>query len=139
MMRDPLATRVIGAVIGAFYLVTGVWSFLAPLTFFSALANFAPANIHLFHDLGAFQVGLGLALTAPVVLGAPMRTSLVAVLGASVLHLVAHIEDVRLGGHPYTDLPALTLICVALAIALVIEVMAQHALVPRPPMSRPPA
>jgi hypothetical protein len=120
-MRDPLATRVIGALIGAFYLVTGGWSFLAPLGFFSAVANFAPANIHLLHDLGAFQIGLGLALTVPILLGAPMRTSLIAVLGASVLHLGAHIEDVNLGGHPYTDLPALTLICVALALALAVE------------------
>ena len=127
MMRDPLVTRVIGAVIGAFYVVTGGWSLLAPLSFFSAVANFAPANIHLLHDLGAFQVGLGLALTMPVVLGAPLRASLIAVLGASILHVGAHIEDVNLGGHPYTDLPALTLICVALAVALVIDMKKRRA------------
>jgi hypothetical protein len=108
-------------VIGAFYMVTGGWSFMAPLGFFSAVANFAPANIHLLHDLGAFQIGLGLALIVPVILGAPLRTSLIAVLGASIVHVGAHIEDVNLGGHPYTDLPALTLICAALAVALVVE------------------
>jgi hypothetical protein len=121
MMRDPLVTRVIGAVIGTFYLVTGGWSLLAPLGFFSAVANFAPANIHLLHDLGAFQIGLGLALIVPLLLGALLRGALIAVLGASILHVGAHIEDVNLGGHPYTDLPALTLICVALAVALVFD------------------
>ena len=126
-MRDPFATRVIGAVIGAFYLVTGAWAFLAPLSFFSAVATFAPANIHLLHDAGAFQVGLGLALTVAVALRAPLRAPLIAVLGASLLHVSAHVEDIRLGGHPTTDLPVLTLICVALAFALVVEVRAKRA------------
>src|SRR4029077_6401775 len=97
------------------------------LSFFSSVANFAPANIHLIHDLGAFQIGLGLALIVPVILGAPLRTSLIAVLGASIVHVGAHVEDVNLGGHPYTDLPALTLICVALAIALANEVKKKRA------------
>jgi uncharacterized membrane protein len=126
-MRDPRATRVIGAVIGIFYLVTGAWAFLAPLNFFSAVATFAPLNIHLLHDAGAFQVGLGLALTVPIVLRAPLRASLIAVLGASVLHVLAHVEDIRLGGHPTTDLPVLALICVALGAALVADLRASGA------------
>lgn len=126
-MRDPLATRVIGAVIGAFYLLTGAWAFLAPLSFFSAVATFAPLNIHLLHDAGAFQVGLGLALTVPAALRAPLRAPLIAVLSASVLHVIAHLEDIRLGGDPTTDLPVLTLICLALAVALVVEVRAKRA------------
>ena len=126
-MRDPLTTRVIGAVIGAFYLVTGVWAFLAPSSFFNAVATFAPLNIHLLHDAGAFQIGLGLVLTLAVALRAPLRVPLIAVLAASVVHLFAHIEDVRLGGHPTTDLPALALICIALAIALAVDVRAGKA------------
>lgn len=125
-MRDPLTARVVAAVIGAFYLVTGAWAFLAPMSFFSAVATFAPLNIHLLHDAGAFQVGLGLALMVPVALRAPLRVPLIAVLGASVLHVLAHVEDIRLGGHPTTDLPVLTLICVALAGALVVEVRAHR-------------
>ncbi len=126
-MRDPLAARVVAAVIGAFYLVTGAWAFLAPMSFFSAVATFAPLNIHLLHDAGAFQVGLGLALMVPVALRAPLRAPLIAVLGASVLHVLAHVEDMRLGGHPTTDLPVLTLICIALAAALVVEMRAHRA------------
>jgi hypothetical protein len=126
-MRDPFTTRVIGAVIGAFYLLTGAWAFLAPLSFFSSVATFAPANVHLLHDLGAFQVGLGLALIVPAALQVPLRAPLIAVLAASVLHVLAHIEDIRLGGHPTTDLPLLTLICMALAVALGLELRAKHA------------
>jgi hypothetical protein len=126
-MRDPLVTRVIAVVIGALYLMTGTWSFLAPMSFFSNVATFAPPNIHLLHDLGAFQVGLGLVLIVPVALRAPLRAPLIAVLGASVLHLSAHIEDISLGGHPTTDLSVLTLICVALAVALGMEVTASRA------------
>jgi hypothetical protein len=126
-MQDPPATRVIGAVIGAFYLFNGAWAFLAPSSFFSAVATFPPANAHLLHDLGAFQIGLGLALIVPVAMRVPLRAPLIAVLAASVLHVLAHIEDLRLGGHPTTDLPILTLICVALAVALGLEVRAKHA------------
>ena len=126
-IRDPLATRVVAAVIGAFYLVTGTWALLAPLSFFSSVANFVPLNIHLLHDVGAFQVGLGLALTVAVALRAPLRVPLIAVLGASVLHVIAHLEDIRLGGHPTTDLPVLALICVALAVALAVEMRAHRA------------
>lgn len=126
-MRDPLATRVIGAVIGAFYLLTGAWAFVAPLSFFSAIATFAPPNVHLLHDLGAFQIGLGLALTLPVALQISLRAPLIAVLAASLLHVLAHLEDIRLGGHPTTELPILSLICIALAVALVLELKAKHA------------
>ncbi len=126
-MRDPRLSGVVGAVIGVFYLVTGTWAYLAPLSFFSAVATFAPLNIHLLHDAGAFQLGLGLALTVPVALRAPLRAPLIAVLGASVLHLLAHVEDIRLGGHPTTDLPVLALICVALAAALIVDLRAGKA------------
>lgn len=122
-----MATRVIAAVIGAFYLLSGAWSFLAPLSFFNAVATFAPANVHFLHDLGAFQIGMGLALTVPVALRAPLRAPLIAVLAASIVHVLSHLEDIRLGGHPTTDLPILTLLCVALAFALVIEARAKHA------------
>jgi hypothetical protein len=126
-MQGPLVTRVIAVVIGAFYVLTGTWSFLSPMSFFSNVATFAPRNIHLFHDLGAFQVGLGLVLIVPVALRAPLRVSLIAVLVASLLHVFAHVEDISLGGHPTTDLLVLTLICVALAVALVMEMRSSRA------------
>jgi len=126
-MRDPLATRVLAVAVGAFYVVFGVWAFVAPLNFFSTIATFAPANVHLFHDLGAFQIGFGLALILPVMLRAPVRVPLLAVLVASTLHVISHIEDIRLGGNPTTAIPALALVCAALAVALALDVRAQRA------------
>jgi hypothetical protein len=43
------------------------------------------------------------------------------VLGASMLHLLAHFEDLRLGGHPATDIPVLALVALALAVGTVME------------------
>src|SRR5260370_16379341 len=126
-MRDSRVGRAVGAVIGGFYVVTGGWALLAPVSFFSAVATFSPLNIHLLHDAGAFQVGLGLALTVAVALRAPLRAPLIAVLGASVLHVIAHVEDIRLGGHPNTDLPVLSLICSSPATPLFVEVRANRA------------
>jgi uncharacterized membrane protein len=116
-----MLTRAVALLVGAFYLATGLWSFLAPTGFYAAVASFTPYNVHLLHDLGAFQVGLGLALVLPAALGRALMTSLVAVLGASLLHLVAHLEDLRLGSHPASDLPLLALVCVLLLGATVAE------------------
>ena len=113
--------RVIALIVGAFYLASGAWSFLYPSSFYGTVASFVPYNLHLLHDLGAFQVGLGLVLVVPVLLKLPLRAPLIAVLAASLLHVVAHLEDIRLGGHPATDLPALLLIVVALGIALTVD------------------
>jgi len=113
--------RMIALAIGVFYLLVGLWAFLYPASFYSLVATFQPPNLHFLHDAGAFQVGLGLALLLPGVLGRGLRPALVAVLAASMLHFVAHIEDMRLGGHPATDLTVLGLVCLALAAALIVD------------------
>ena len=113
--------RVITLAIGVFYLLVGLWAFLDPASFYSLVATFQPSNLHFLHDAGAFQVGLGLALLLPAVLGRGLRLALVAVLAASLLHFVAHVEDMRLGGHPATDLTVLGLVCLALGAALIVD------------------
>jgi len=114
------AARAIALAAGAFYIVVGLWAFLAPDSFFGYIASFPPFSRHLFHDLGAFQVGLGLAL----VLGATARgarmPALLAVLAASLLHLASHLEDRALGGHS-TDPVGLGLLCALLVAAVVLE------------------
>jgi hypothetical protein len=113
--------RAIALAVGAFYLFTGLWAFLAPAGFYGAVASFSPYNQHLLHDAGAFQVGLGLVLVLGAMSRAALRPALLAVLAASVLHLVAHVQDRALGGHA-TDVPVLSLICGLLAVAAVLEV-----------------
>ena len=108
----------IGGVVGVFYIATGAWSFLFPGNFYSAIASFAPYNLHLFHDVGAFQVGLGAVLVAAAVSGKGLAPELMGMLVGSGLHLAAHLLDLSLGGHPTTDIPALTLIVILLGIGL---------------------
>ncbi|HET7094322.1 MAG TPA: hypothetical protein VFI22_12605, partial [Thermomicrobiales bacterium] len=47
-------------VAGLFYGVFGVWAFVAPASFADFVAF--PFNLHLLHDIGAFQIGIGAAL-----------------------------------------------------------------------------
>ena len=116
-----MTARVLANAVGAFYLLSGAWAFLFPTTFYSTVASFTPYNLHLLHDAGAFQVGLGASLLAAALVGRGLAPVLIGVLAGSLLHLVAHVIDIRLGGHPATDLPILTLIVVVLAIALALE------------------
>jgi hypothetical protein len=116
-----MTARVLAAVVGTFYLFSGGWAFLFPSGFYSTVATFAPYNLHLLHDAGAFQMGLGVALLAAAVADRGLSPVLSGVLAGSLFHLLAHLLDVGLGGHPATDLPALTLIVALLAFALALE------------------
>ncbi len=116
-----MMARGLAYVVGSFYLLSGGWAFLFPSGFYSTVAAFAPYNLHLLHDAGAFQVGLGATLLAAAVAGRGLAPVLLGVLAGSLLHLFAHLMDIRLGGHPATDLPILALIVVVLIAALVLE------------------
>lgn len=121
-----MTARALTVVVGAFYLLSGGWAFLFPNGFYATVAPFTPYNLHLLHDAGAFQVGLGVALLAAFVAGRGLAPVLVGVLAGSLLHLLAHVIDINLGGHPATDLPALALIVAGLAFALVMELRASR-------------
>jgi hypothetical protein len=114
-----LSARLIAAGVGLFYLASGLWAFLDPASFAGTVATFDPYNRHLLHDSGAFSAGLGLVLLISAWKADGIRPALLAALAASVLHLGAHVEDIGLGGHPATDIPALALVCVALVAGVV--------------------
>ncbi|MFN2589238.1 MAG: hypothetical protein ABR518_00490 [Actinomycetota bacterium] len=86
------------AVAAVFFLFTGAWAFLAPRSFFDVVATYPPYNQHLFHDSGAFQLGVAAALLA----GSAGRNALaVGLWGGAVgttLHAVSHWIDADLGG-----------------------------------------
>jgi uncharacterized membrane protein len=126
MRPGSLTARVIALVIGLWYLVAGAWAFVAPASFFVSVATFAPYNEHLLHDVGAFQVGLGLALLLGVAARAALQPALLAVLAASLLHVASHVEDRSFGGRP-SDLLILSLFCVLLAAAFFRERVATTA------------
>jgi predicted anti-sigma-YlaC factor YlaD len=97
--------RIIGLLVGAFYLVFGVWAFLAPESFAESVASYPPYNSHYLKDLGAFQVGLGVGMVAAVAWADGISAAFLGVAAASVLHAASHIQDRALGGRasdPYT-------------------------------------
>lgn len=90
--------KVVAALAGLFYLTFGIWAFAAPESFFDSIATYPPYNEHLIHDLGAFQIGLGVAALAGAVLSNAMAATLAGVAAASLMHGVSHITDHHLGG-----------------------------------------
>lgn len=101
------------------FLLLGLWAMVSPRSFFTSLATFEPYNPHLLHDLGAFQIGLGVVL---LLAAFPRRIPglAAALLGAGTgasAHVVSHVIDIDLGGDPATDLPTLTLLAVVLLVA----------------------
>lgn len=90
--------RTVAWAVGAFLVVLGLWAFLSPRTFFERIAAFPPYNRHLVHDIGAFQVGLGVTLLFTVL----WRDALLVVLAGTgvglILHFFSHLMDRSLGG-----------------------------------------
>ena len=98
MNRDTALTAL--ALAGAaFFIVFGLWSFFAPQSFFDNVADFPPYNRHLFHDVGAFQIGIGAALLAGVIRrGDGLFAALAGAGIGSAFHFVSHLQDHNLGG-----------------------------------------
>ncbi len=98
----------------------GVWAFFAPRSFYEVVATYPPYNEHLFHDIGAFELGL----TAAILSGLVWRDGLsVALLGGAVgavVHAVAHVIDRDLGGRA-SDPWTLSVVAVILVAALVVH------------------
>lgn len=90
----------IAALAGAAFLGVGTWAFAAPESFFRVVATFPPYNVHLLHDLGAFQIGTG----AVLLLAAFVRDALVATLAGigigTLVHGAGHWIDWEIGGNP---------------------------------------
>ena len=42
---------------GLFFLLPGIWAFVAPHAFYDQLATFPPYNRHLLHDIGCGKAG----------------------------------------------------------------------------------
>jgi hypothetical protein len=95
----------------------GVWALVAPHSFFQTIAPYPPYSRHLFHDVGAFQLGIAAALGA----GLAGRPGLAVGLwggavGASA-HALSHWLDADLGGHA-SDPVSITAVAVVLVVGL---------------------
>ena len=81
-----------------FWLGSGVWSMVAPKSFFDNLATYPPYNEHLFHDIGAFSIGIGSFVVFALLGWTALQVALGGLAVASMLHAVAHIMDSGEGG-----------------------------------------
>jgi uncharacterized membrane protein len=114
---QTLALRVIVVVVGVYMVGFGLWAFLSPTGFYSAIAPFPPFNQHFLHDLGAFQVGMGAALLATQAWDDALLALLAGTALGAVIHFIAHLMDSSLGGHPATDIPFLGGLALLLVVA----------------------
>lgn len=101
--RHPM-TLFAASLSGVTSLVFGVWAFVAPASFADAVAF--PYHEHFLHDVGAFQIGVGVALLLALVWEDGLAVALGGYVAASGFHVASHVMDRGLGGRD-TDAPAL--------------------------------
>lgn len=116
--RAPKVIAVLGA---AIMLGFGLWAFLDPRGFYKGVAVWPPFNKHFIHDIGAFQIGLGLTLLLALVRGDALFVALAGVGVGAAVHAAAHWIDRDLGGKT-TDPWVMT----ALAALLVVGAVLRH-------------
>jgi hypothetical protein len=122
--RSPIAVG--AAVLAAIaFLVPGIWAFFWPTSFYDNIATFPPYNRHLFHDLGAFQLGVGAALLAALIWSDALFVALFGGAVGMVMHAVSHFLDHGLGGRD-SDAWVLTLISVFVLIGLALRAPARN-------------
>jgi hypothetical protein len=118
----PIPIRTIQATVAVLALVSlaaGLWAMIDARSFYLDAAPFPPYNVHLLHDIGAFQIGLGACLVAGLLLHDALLAVLVGNTFAGVAHFVAHVVDRTRGGHasdPYV-FGVLALLLIALTAA----------------------
>lgn len=92
------AVRTVCLLAGGWMLTFGIWALIWPASF-ADMIDFPPYNEHLLHDLGAFQIGIGLTLCLAPVWSDATAVALVGFLVAGTLHALNHGRDHHLGGH----------------------------------------
>ncbi|MFI6390143.1 hypothetical protein [Nonomuraea sp. NPDC050540] len=84
-------------VVSALYtLYFGVWMWGWPREF-AEFVNY-PNHVHFLHDLGAFHLGIGVALLVALIWRDAILVALVGLAAASLIHTVNHTIDSHLGG-----------------------------------------
>lgn len=118
-----MAAAALGALL---FLVPGIWAFFWPMSFYDNIATFPPYNRHLFHDLGAFQLGVGAALLAALFWTDALFVALLGGAVGMVMHAISHFFDHGLGGRD-SDAWVLSLLALVVLIGLVLRTPARNA------------
>ena len=98
-MNQGRIVLIVTAVAAAFFIGPGLWAFFDPKGFYDAVATFEPYNEHFVHDIGAFQIGIGVALAAAVWRRSDaLFAALAGATAGGAFHTAAHFMDHDLGG-----------------------------------------
>lgn len=105
------------AAVGLFMVVAGTYALLWPRSFAETVEF--PVHIHFLHDVGAFQIGLGVALLLALIWADSLAAALGGALVTNVIHTTNHVVDLDLGGRVVDawlvgTLMALTLVALVL-------------------------
>jgi hypothetical protein len=122
-----LGRRYVAAILalaGTSMVAAGIWAGIAPRSFARFVAF--PYHEHFLHDLGAFQVGIGVTLLLALVWRDAPIVALAGFLVANTLHAVSHAIDLDLGGHA-SDPYAIGAVSLLAAVALVLRVRQRRA------------
>jgi PPOX class probable F420-dependent enzyme len=112
----------------AFSLIAGVWALFWPGSFAEAVRF--PEHTHFLHDVGAFQIGIGLTLALAVLWRDPLAVVLTGFLVGNTIHAANHAVDLDQGGRD-SDPWLLGLLSVVVAVALVRRLRQLHYVVGR--------
>lgn len=85
-------TAAVGAVIAGI----GIWCLVDPNPFADAVGF--GAHRHFLHDVGAFQLGLGVTLLLALIWADALATALAGFIVANTVHTVNHFVDLDVGG-----------------------------------------
>lgn len=94
------APKIIAGVGAVALLGFGLWAFFDARAFYRAAAVWPPFNNHFLHDIGAFQIGLGLTLGLALALKDALFVALAGVGAGAAVHAASHWIDRDLGGKP---------------------------------------
>lgn len=111
-----MASRFVTVVLvfgGLFFLLPGIWAFADPQSFYEELAPWEPYNKHFIHDIGAFQIGIGVALLLALWRDDARLVVLVGGAVGAAVHLATHAMDHNHGGKD-SDIPVFGVMAVLL-------------------------
>ncbi|MDA3659225.1 PPOX class F420-dependent oxidoreductase [Mycobacterium xenopi] len=106
------------ALVGLANVAIGIWCLADPGSF-ARFVGFE-AHEHFLHDLGAFQLGLGVTLLLALIWSDALATALAGFIVANGVHTVNHVVDLNLGGSP-AQAWVLGVVSVALVAAFVLR------------------
>jgi hypothetical protein len=90
--------KTVAGLVGAFFVVAGLWALFFAHDFYTRFAGFPPYNEHFIHDIGSFMAGVGMSLLLANVWGDALLVVLVAAGVGQLAHAASHWLDLDLAG-----------------------------------------